>query len=125
MNNPYLKDPRELEDYRNGLKPDAVVICPMCKKNNARIFYNAHPMVKTNVAIECEDCFQDTSDDGTRYYEKNPTSIWKDQQGKEVAVDQRGNTFESPYKNREYDNHGWMQTTKKDYKKNLQNKNYL
>ncbi len=125
MNNRYLAAPRTLDNYGIGVKPDADVTCPMCLKNKARIFYNSYPTVRTNQAFPCEKCDTPVDVSRSNYYERNATSIWKDPSGKEVAVDQRGNTFDSPYKNRNFDRHGWTHTNKKKYKRYLQDQGQL
>jgi len=125
MSNLYLSKPKALENYGNGVKPDANIICSICKNNKAQVFYNSHPLYRINVAMPCKDCQIESEAENSRYYDKNTTSLWKNKQGKEIAVDQRGNQMNNPYKNREFDKHGWMQTSKKEYKKQLQKKGYL
>jgi hypothetical protein len=61
-----------------------------------------------------------------RWYEQNARGIFTDNKtGQEVALDQRGRPMENPYKNREFDPHGWLQTNKSTFKKNLQKNNKI
>ena len=120
MLNKFLLPARTLLDYGLGVPPDTVILCPLCESNPAQIFFNAHPSVRTNQVFPCPTCNHEATYAGTGWYEQQPTSVWKDTDGSDVALDQRGKRMDNPYNNREIDPHGWLKTHKREYKKKLE-----
>lgn len=96
--------------------------CKICGVGEAVKKFNNHPMIMSDEIFPCDDCSEKhfSTSQQRKWYEKQATSLWKTPTGEEVAVDQRGNITDNPYKNRNYDNHGWMQTSKNKYKKYLE-----
>lgn len=119
----YLEPARTMSDYGLGVAPDTIRECPICHKNNAQIMFNSHPMSRTNEVFPCSECKQkEDNSEINIIYDKKVTSIWKDKNGQDIAIDQRGKKTQNPYdyNNRGVDPHGWLKTHKKDYKKNLE-----
>lgn len=125
----YLEPAKELPSYGIGVPPTHKVKCPVCRKKDAQIFFNASPFVRTNQVFPCTECKpkQDNLTAEERmWYEQSAKGIFTENAtGREVVLDQRGREMPNPYKNRDFDNHGWLQTNKKKYKKYLQDHNKI
>ena len=119
-----LEPAKTLSNYGIGVPPTHKVKCPICKDKDAQIFFNPHPMVRTNQAYPCAECKEKRDKitaEERRWYEQSAKGIFVQQKtGEEVVLDQRGRPMENPYKNRHFDNHGWMQTNTKKYTKYLE-----
>ena len=113
-----LKPARYLPNYGLGVHPDYKTNCPDCQKALAQILFNNDPMVKTNQVFSCAKCLTSVKTKEYKGYEKQAHSLFQHQNtGEEKVLDQRGNEMESPYGNRDIDQHGWLKTHTKEYKK--------
>ena len=128
----YLQPPKTLASYGLGVKPNHVVVCPVCRKNTAQILYNSHPLMKINQVFPCKSCKdladQLHADTKTRkWYEKQATGIFEHTNtGEKKVLDQRGREMENPYHEGKANEFGWMQSGHKEsHKRHLEKEGKL
>lgn len=126
--NKYLLPPKKLTNNGIGVAYDHQAKCSVCEKNPAQIFFNANPSFRINQVFPCVECYEEKEAESINWYEQNPTSIFTDPHGQEVAVDQRGKHMKKnpyAYREREIDPHGWMKTHKKEFRTGLKKKKLI